>query len=323
MPSPARDDAGRGSDGLPCVVYLAWGPLGAAPVRDFVRSYREHPAGAAHRLVVVLNGVEQAAAAGEPLLHELRELEHELIELERPVLDLVAYRQAAERLQAPRYCFLNSYSRVLADGWLAHLDGALADPGVGLAGAGGSWASMLSYALFALGLPSAYGPVFRNRADTLAQFEKLHEERTGQGPPDRWLKRQAGALLSLLPMLVGFARFPAHHLRTNAFATRHGTLTGAFTATMRRKVQAHRLESGRASLTRHVERAGMRAVVVDRDGRSWDRDAWPDSETFWQGGQRGLLVADNQTDYYADGDPQRRLLLSRYAWGERAAPDAE
>ena len=40
----------------------------------------------------------------------------------------------------------------------------------------------------------------------------------------------------------------------------------------------------------------------------------------WQGEQRGLLVADNQTDTYEHADAGRRLLLSQYAWGTRAAP---
>ena len=38
------------------LVYLAWAPLGLAPLREFLRSYHHHPAGAKHQLIVVLNG---------------------------------------------------------------------------------------------------------------------------------------------------------------------------------------------------------------------------------------------------------------------------
>ncbi len=315
---PETDLAGARRD-PPCVVYLLWGPLGLEPVRAFLRSYRAHAAGLEHRLVIVLNGVQErgARAAFEA---ELEGVEHELIVLPAPVLDLLAYRQAAERLCAGRYCFLNSYSRVLGEDWLAHMDRALADPGVGIVAASASWASMLSYALFQLGLPSAYRDVFDGRRATLREFERLHTERTGETPSENAVKRRLGAVLSLAPMLVGFTPFPAYHVRTNAFAIEHRTCMKLFTAHTRRKVQTHRLESGRHSYTAQLERDGMRALVVDRDGRRYGREEWAASETFWQGEQRGLLIADNQTDYYAEGDARRRLLLARYAWGAQARP---
>ena len=306
------------SSGL-CVIYLAWGPLGVEPVREFLRSYEERSAGVAHRLVILLNGVK-AGPEREALLAELQGAEHHLISLDAPVLDLVAYRRASEILTASRYCFLNSYSRVLADGWLAHLHGALEQPGVGIAAASGSWASMLSYGLFQLGLPSAYRNVFDDRGSTLKAFEQLHTERTGQRPSENMLKHHLGVMLSAAPMLIGFKRFPAHHVRSNSFAITHELFTRLSSSTLDRKVQTHRLESGRNSFTAQIEREGLRAVVVDRSGRLYGHEDWPASETFWQGDQRGLLIADNQTDYYQQGDSSRRRLLARYAWGERASP---
>lgn len=315
MSAPVPDGDGRS----PCVVYLAWGPLGPAPLREFLASYHEHPAGMPHRLVVLLNGVTTDAAR-DALLGELVHTDHEMIALERPVLDLLAYRQAAEILCASRYCLLNSYSRVLADDWLVHMDGALAQPDVGLAAATGSWASMLSFALFQLGLPSAYTEVFDDRAATIRELEQLNFDRTGNAPSTDLLRRWLARVVSLAPMLVGFVRFPAHHVRTNALAIEHNVLMSASRSSLRRKVQTHRLESGRNSFTRQVERRGLRVVVVDRFGRLYDPPDWAASETFWQGSQRGLLVADNQTADYDRADAARRLLLSRYAWGDQAAP---
>ncbi len=223
-------------------------------------------------------------------------------------------------LGAARYCFLNSYSRPLADDWLAHMDGALEEQGVGIVAATASWASMLSYGLFQLGLPSAYRKVFGDRRATLRLFEQLHTERTGEQPSANPVKHQLGVVLSVAPMLVGFRRFPAHHVRSNSFAIEHEPFIEAFGPTLRRKVQTHRLESGRNSLTAQIESRGRRPVIVDRQGRTYDREKWASSETFWQGDQRGLLIADNQTDYYQQGDARRRELLARYAWGERASP---
>jgi hypothetical protein len=120
--------------------------------------------------------------------------------------------------------------------------------------------------------------------------------------------------------LLFFEPFPSHHIRTNAFM-----LTGEMCSRMRlgklrSKVDAYRLESGRASITRQVERTGLRAVVVTRDGHSHRVAEWPASNVFWQRTQENLLVADNQTREYERGDPDLRMLLSRYAWGESADP---
>ncbi len=122
------------------VVHLVWAPLGPEPVERFAASYRAHPAALAHRLVVLLNGFgpdEDAATH----LRALDGIEHETVRTPEPTLDLPAYAHAARVLDAAHLCFVNSHAEVLADGWLAALDGALAEPGVGLAGATGSYES--------------------------------------------------------------------------------------------------------------------------------------------------------------------------------------
>ncbi|HWF75048.1 MAG TPA: hypothetical protein VG186_16990, partial [Solirubrobacteraceae bacterium] len=125
------------------LVYLAWAPLGPEEPRRFLASYREHDAGAEHELVVLLNGV--AAASGDPaaaraeVLGALHEVPHRVIEVDPPRIDLAAYGEAARRLEHSHLCFLNSYAEVLVDGWLGHLERALAQPGVAMAGATGSW----------------------------------------------------------------------------------------------------------------------------------------------------------------------------------------
>ncbi len=297
------------------VVHLVWGPLGAGPLRRFLASYRQHDGGAEHELVVLFNGVADEQR-GE-LAAELEHVEHRSLTTPAPVQDLAAYAYAAERLQHERLCILNSHSVILAPGWLTKLDGALAAPGTGLVGASGSWASMRSYALYHLRLPSAYRSVWPDRAATLAQFRALEAERTGASPA-RGPVGHLHTAKALLDMTIGFPPFPAPHIRTNAFMAPRQLLCQLLSSGLRRKVDAHRLESGNRGLARAVERLGMRTGVVDRSGRRFEVGDWPDSETFWQGQQRGLLVGDNQTDSYDQASPERRRLLSTYAWGERA-----
>jgi hypothetical protein len=121
-----------------CVVHLVWAPLGRDPVERFVASYRQHSAGLAHRLIAVLNGFARPEDATVQFA-ALGDLDHEIVVVSPPALDLPSYARAAEALDASHLCFLNSYSELLAPGWLAALYETLSLPGVGLVGATGSY----------------------------------------------------------------------------------------------------------------------------------------------------------------------------------------
>jgi hypothetical protein len=309
--------------GTPAVVHLVWAPLGPAPLRAFLASYRAHPPGCEHDLVIALSGIDASGVDGDGVRMLLRELdgtEHRLLELGAPTLDLLAYRQAASMLEHDHVCVLNSYSRVRCDGWLLAFAEALRGPDVGLVGASGSWASQGSYAMFHLGLPSPYRRVFGARRATIAQFQALEQERSGRRA--RGLRGTLDTVRALAADAVGFPPFPAVHLRTNAFMGRRELLLELLPTRLTHKARAYRYESGWRSITRGIQRLGLSPRVVDRFGRSFAPEDWPASDTFWQGDQDSLMVADNQSDAYQRADLPTRLLLSRLAWGERAAPSA-
>jgi hypothetical protein len=67
-------------------------------------------------------------------------------------------------------------------------------------------------------------------------------------------------------------------------------------------------------------RFGLRPLVVGRNGEAYEKERWHLADTFRQGSQENLLVADNQTDRYAQADAATRAELSRCAWGEHARP---
>ncbi len=311
------------------VVHLVWGPLGPAPLRAFADSYRHYPAGADHELVVLFNGVEPEQHS--QLTSELRGIEHRLLSLERPVQDLTAYAWAGDRLNHDRVCFLNSHSRLLAADWLSKLDDALSLPGTGLVGATGSWASFRSAALNALRLPSPYRaapePSRALRRELWCEIEReldlTEPSRAPAGPRSRREHRFANRLKSVRQLpehLLHFPGFPAYHVRTNAFIAERTLFTSLRTPRITRKMDALRIESGRDSHTAQIHARGLRALVVTHEGSSYDRDGWPASHTFWQGGQERLLIADNRTAVYANGGLERRRLLSARAWGTLAEP---
>ncbi len=300
------------------VVHLVWGPLGPEPLRRFLRSYREHPAGIEHELLILFNNVTERQRP--ELLAELEGVPHRLVALAEPVQDLAAYARVAERLEHERLCFLNSHSEILAPNWLAKLQSALDEPRAGLVGATGSWGSQRSHLLHDRHLPSPYRSVFPDRHWMQEQFLAIDRERFGE--PDRFprARRQLNTWRATIEAVVGFDSFPAAHLRTTAFLVDRVLFASLNPRGRRprRKVHAFALESGRHSYTRQVQDLGLRVLVVDLEGVCYEQEQWDSSHTFWQAEQEGLLVADNQTRRYESGDRDRKLLLARFAWGARA-----
>jgi hypothetical protein len=274
------------------LIHLVWAPLGPGALREFARALRKHPPATDHKLVLAMNGFTSCAQA-ERYLDEVADLSPEALFFAGG-LDLPVYFAAAERLHGERYCFVNSYSRPLVDGWLAKLDAALDPPEVGLAGASGSWASPRSWTAYSLGLPSAYAGVLP--PPHIARAQLLAVELEHAQAVRRTALESLRARWSALRQLPQLERFPAAHIRTNAFMISHATIERLRLGSVRKKPDAHALEHGRHSITRQVQRMGLQA----------------------HGQQEGLLVADNRTRAYQDGDGVRRRVLSGYAWGAAA-----
>jgi hypothetical protein len=126
-----------------CLVHLAWAGAGPSTLQRFLDSYHAHPAGTSHRLVIAWNGYRDQLGAAQQIAEGTA---HDDFVVQESKLDLAVYREVAEWATEPAVCFVNSYSRVLADGWLASMARHLAEDDVGLAGATGSWESPLSTA---------------------------------------------------------------------------------------------------------------------------------------------------------------------------------
>jgi hypothetical protein len=126
-----------GGDPPLCVVYLAWTPYGIECAERFLASYRANPAGTPHRLVLLLAGPEEDRS---PWRRLFAGVPHEVLEAGLG-MDLGHYRTAVDRVVAGRYCFLNTVTEPLVEGWLARIEEALLRPEVGMVGATGSYES--------------------------------------------------------------------------------------------------------------------------------------------------------------------------------------
>ena len=300
------------------VVHLVRSANGQSPFTAFLDSYRRYAAGVAHELVLILKGFTSKEDA-ERFAVPAADLSPHLVMVADDGYDLGSYFEVARRLPHDRLCFLNSFSRLMADDWLQLLAGALDEPGVGLAGASGSWASVASRVHWELWRRGGYAKIFDNTqvfperlVKTFAEFDRpagrpvpLHE------------------LSTLLRILAGYPRFPAHHLRTNGFAIGRETMLRLRAPRPRDKIAAHMLECGRRSITRQIERMQLRVIVAGRDGNFHLHPDWAKSRTFWQGEQENMLIADNQTENYLQAEPSTRLALARWAWGIEASVTAD
>ena len=287
-----------------CVVHLARAANGIAPLQTFLESYRQHAAGMEHDLLVLLKGFpDPLPAEYERLLQGVAHLRHFIPDRG---FDIDAYFNAVRTHEAKYYCFLNSFSVILADGWLAKLHGALVANDAGMVGATGSWQSVHSNFSESIPVPASFQAQYPLWKRVLLRWAPF--VRRVWPPIRRWLRRGV------------FAPFPNHHLRTNAFLLSRETALRVRVAPMPKKYDAYIFESGSQGLTRQVLAMGKPVLVVGRDGKAYGMNDWHLSNTFWRGNQENLLVADNQTRKYDASEADVRALFSAFAWGPAADP---
>ena len=294
------------------VIYLCRFAEGEEPVRRFLASYRAHPAGLDHDLHVVFKGFPNRAAQDKSRAL-FPGVAINPIELDDHGFDLGSYVRAARAVGNRRVLFLNTFSQIEAPGWLAFFNRAMNEPGVGLAGATGSWQSnAASYERTLIrivnNLRLRLGA--KTRIGTGAGIARL--EPLSMRP--RPFSRYVFGPFEYAHKVYEYGRHPNPHIRTNAFMVDRAEFLSLRLPAFKSKTEAYRFESGRLSLTRQYLARGLRTVVVDRNGAVYDIPQWYRSGTFWAGGQENLLIADNRTCDYAEGTPEMRRYLEHIAW---------
>lgn len=268
------------------VVHLVRACNGVEPLQRFLDSYVRYPAGFSHELLFILKGFRGGVVPPE-IAMLLDRVPHRTIAVADRGFDIEPYRAAALQLRQQYVCFFNSFSEILAEDWLEKLHRHAAGPGVGIAGATGSWESLLS------------------------TYESSCRERQTMLPHKRVLRG-----MELRRLRDAFPPFPNPHLRTNAFCIRRDLFVEAVgNLKIRDKMAAHRFESGRDGLNGRILSKGLSLLVVGRDGTGFTAEQWPQSLTFRFGNQENLLVADNRTRHYEVSGESEKSLLRSHAWG--------
>jgi hypothetical protein len=285
------------------VVHLVRAANGLAPLRAFLDSYRQHEAGVAHELLLVLKGFPHRRLPDD-YRTALGGLRHWQLLVPDRDFDIGSYYRAARTFGHKYFCFLNSYSVILDDGWLAKLYRHITRPGIGLVGASGS------YETWHPGGDRL--PLFPWRP-VLGALRRL------------WFRTAVEQLRARQQLRYWFRHslpFPNPHIRTNGFLIARDVLLRVKCPPLRSKLDAWRFECGKDGLTRQILGMGLEPLVVGKDGQAYEMARWFESHTFRSGGQRNLLIADNQTRRNVQVDADNRQILAESTWGEKAH-DAE
>jgi hypothetical protein len=164
-------------------------------------------------------------------------------------------------------------------------------------------------------VPGSYGAAFPGRRAARDAMHEISGTRLPRTVP-YWLY----TLLQTARNVRAGTRFPAPHLRTNAFLIERKRLLALRTTPAATKWDTYRLESGPRSLTAQLRAAGTPPVVVDARGTARRPEQWDRANVFFQADQEDLLVTDNQTRSYASATAAQREVLSAFAWGSAARP---
>ena len=269
-----------------CVVHLVRRKNGIEPFRSFLESYLKNPAGIDHELLILYKGFSQKADIG-PYEELLRDVAHSSLSIADIGLDLRSYFIAAEKCSSKYCCFLNSFSIILDKDWLLKLYQHIRQPGVGLVGATGSWGS--------------FCPRWKIYNKKMPYWKKL-------------LRPLVLTLISGFFSMY-FDHFPNHHIRTNGFMIMRETMLKIRRGVLLTKMQAYILESGKHSITKQIESMGLRSIVVDKNGKGYEKYEWDISDTFWRRTQGSLLISDNQTRRYDREGLAWRQKREFFAWG--------
>lgn len=272
-----------------CVAHLVWKPLGFDVFEAFLDSYRAHRAGIGHELVLVFKGFSFGDERKE-YTTLVEDVPHRPLDVPGDGFDITPYFAVARELGHRYLCFLNSYSRVVADDWLAMLHAQIEQPGVGLVGASGSFESPL-------------------------EGHRRHVAGVRYGRRPSGLRRRLADRRLATSLERDFEPFPNPHIRTNGFMLERTAMLDLRFGGEQTKLDSLRFESGKESMTRQVLGHGLDVRIVGRDGEGYAIGRWPESRTFRAGDQENLLIADNRTDQYADADAGFRAFLHELAWG--------
>ena len=112
-----------------------------------------------------------------------------------------------------------------------------------------------------------------------------------------------------------FPPAPNFHIRTTGFIMRTDLMRRVWPRFSISKKIEYLSELGKRGVTQKIMRLGWQPYVVGANGMVYPKEQWPASHTFRSGNQENLLIGDNHTVQYQQGEPEKRQWLTGLTYG--------
>ena len=334
------------------LVYLNRNAEGGEPVARFVESYKKFSSGIAHEFITIYKGFsDEELSSAESLMDGVAHA-HRAIRVDDAMTDIDSYLIAAKaHADIDAFCFLNTFSEINCNDWLLHLSNALQKKNVGIVGASASYESLLNSSKlidkvlwFCDRGRLPYDQSFHSQYMVYIDAEKPRwvsearpdvkrpttDELTKQPPDLSFLEAFDAEFEDYWDTITAIGSgnraycqnvpaFPNPHIRSNAFMIRRvHLLPFCHRRSLMTKIESYLFESGWHGLTRTILSQGLKALVVNADGKSFEPKDWPGSRTFRTGGQQRLMVHDNQTLKFDTSGDLQRTFMAHMSWGDKS-----
>ncbi len=324
------------------LIYLARKAEGKEVFFNFLHSYNRFHAGTKHDLIIILKGYEK-----DESLRDIKKIfqpySTHIFLVSDKGYDLDAYFTAMKLINHEYICCLNTFSEILCDDWLKYLYDNLRFHDTGLVGATGSYESnrdslrfyqkVIWHHVQATRL-SARLNTFEKYFDFIIRYmcpsDTSHIPTTdnfiinceGDSYPNEvafeaWWDKLVIQVKDYY-FLNQFPSFPNPHIRTNAFMMQREDFIKAYNKLSTNKLHTSRTESGHNSITRFMIQREKKAKLITSEGTGIEIDQWPESNTFRQGFQKKLIVADNRTRNFDNCSHGWQVTQSWLTWGANA-----
>jgi hypothetical protein len=158
-----------------------------------------------------------------------------------------------------------------------------------------------------------HAPKYLSLSYCWSVFETLNLFMPEQDYAKWWAQKLAGD--NNLALLIKFPLFPNPHIRTNGFMMKRQRFIMSVSLPIKTKEEAFGIESGANSITTQVRKAGLKALIVGRDGIGYDVCDWCGSRTYRTSDCSNLLIEDNRTREYNKMSQDARTTLALISWG--------
>ena len=290
------------------VIYLAFGRQDYdGYTRRFFDSYKKHPAGIKHNLVVAAKSYENNQMGYASLIELSKQNNAVVIDLPDDGMEFAAFYRTAKQYDCEYIFCFTSTSYILTDNWLNLFVSALEkNPNCRLLAPNGSWENPFPNILARI-LNYIKHNKIKNAA--LAGTDNSHS---------RIKKNNLGTLISKILQSVFYPLpFPNYHIRTSVFMINKALYMSyiekyGFPQT---REDAYAIEHGYNNISKFVKRRGFDFAVVGSNAEVYKPAYWDKSKTFRTPDLSNLIISDKQIDLYEKASPQERKWMELKTWG--------